>query len=101
MNPDHADHDDDDMPRAVEHALRKHNAMDDELCRTVAGEVWKDMQAAYDGLFEMWRKQAINMRALARERDELREAIEQALDLNSRDQEATNAVLRAALEGKP
>jgi hypothetical protein len=24
MNPDHADHDTNDMPRAVEHALRKH-----------------------------------------------------------------------------
>jgi hypothetical protein len=59
MNPYHADESDqrDDMPRAVEHALRKHNALDDELCRTVAGEVWQDMQQAYDDLYEMWFRQ--------------------------------------------
>jgi len=60
MSPDHADHadhDTNDMPRAVEHALRAHNALDDELCRTVAGEVWQDMQQAYDDLYEMWFRQ--------------------------------------------
>jgi hypothetical protein len=57
MNPDHADESDqcDDMPRAVEHALRKHNAMDDELCRAVAGEVWQDMQADYDRVYGLWQ----------------------------------------------
>ena len=106
MNPDHADHDTDDMPRAVEHALRAHNAMDDELCRAVAGEVWQGMQAAYNGLFEMWRKQAINMRALERERDRLLEALDDLLsacELPGEHCEIEQALprARAALEGKP
>jgi hypothetical protein len=78
MNPDHADHDDDDMPREVEHALRAHNAIDDELCRAVAGEVWQDMQAAYDDIYGMWREEMRAARELERERDRLREAVEQA-----------------------
>lgn len=75
MNPDHADESDqcDDMPRTVYHALRKHNAMDDELCRTVAGEVWQDMQADYDEIYGMWREEMRAARELERERDLLRE----------------------------
>jgi predicted nuclease with TOPRIM domain len=76
MNPDHADHDTNDMPRAVEHALRAHNAMDDELCRTVAGEVWQDMQQAYDDIYGMWQEELRVTRELERERDEMRAAYE-------------------------
>jgi hypothetical protein len=106
MNPDYADHDD-DMPRAVEHALLKHNALGDELCRVVAGEVWQRMQADYNGLYELWREQAINMRALESERDRLRKAIEQAPHtsickiLGGDDDDPCCCWKRAALEGKP
>jgi hypothetical protein len=75
MNPDHADESDNDMPRAVEHALRKHNAINDELCRVVAGEVWQDMQADYDEIYGMWREEMRAARELERERDRLREAL--------------------------
>jgi len=98
MNPDHADHDD-DMPRAVEHALRKHNALDDELCRAVAGEVWRDMQQAYDDIYGMW---SIVMRSegeLKRERDRLREALTE-ISYTSDPWDAAD-IAKAALEGKP
>jgi hypothetical protein len=105
MNPDHADESDqrDDMPREVEHALRKHNAMDDELCRTVAGEVWQDMQAAYDDIYGMWREEMRAARELERERDLLREFMRDvcaALKCEQNDEAALLAIeeLREALE---
>jgi hypothetical protein len=119
MNPDHADENDqcDDMPRAVEHALRKHGAMDDELCRTVAGEVWQDMQADYDRAYEHWQDAVRTIGDLQRERDRLREYIRDAsheyacktiLDWHLQeggyrvmDDSKCNCWKRAALEGKP
>jgi hypothetical protein len=104
MNPDHADESDqcDDMPRAVEHALRAHNAINDELCRAVAGEVWQDMQADYDEIYGMWREEMRAARELERERDRLRAAIEQFLAAYPWGPDMPElAGLRAALEGKP
>jgi len=122
MNPDHADESDqrDDMPRAVEHALRKHNAMDDELCRTVAGEVWQDMRQAYDDIYGMWREEIRAAMKLERERDRLREElrdmdrlrdalkeIQRAADESDSHSYGTLSTcfvrswVRAALEGKP
>jgi hypothetical protein len=122
MNPDHADESDqcDDMPRAVEHALRAHNAIDDELCRAVAGEVWRDMQAAYDDIYGMWREEMRAARELERERDRLREALLSVARMaealkrpcSMDDPESAQAIrnsqymnisyaARAALDGKP
>jgi hypothetical protein len=104
MNPDHADEGDqcDDMPRAVEHALRKHNAMDDELCRAVAGEVWEQAQADYEEIYGMWREEMRAARELERERNRLRTAIEQFLVAYPWGPFAPElAGLRDALEGKP
>jgi hypothetical protein len=103
MNPDHADHDTNDMPRAVEHALRKRNAMDDELCRVVAGEVWRDMQQAYDDIYGMWREEMRAARELERERDRLREALEKIASSNCTSPVAIMLaeIARDALEGKP
>lgn len=80
MLDDHADESDqrDDMPRAVEAALRTHGALDDEPCRAVAGAVWLDMQAAYDDIYGMWREEMRAARELERERDLLSEFMRDA-----------------------
>ena len=110
MNPDHADESDDDMPRAVYDALKKHNAMDDELCRVVAGDVWCDMQDAYDDIYGMWREEMRAARELERERDRLRQELAyiaeaqpatQGDDWRNQFQEWAQSRARAALEGKP
>ena len=76
MNPDHADHDDDDMPRAVEHALLKHNALGDELCRAVAGEVWEQARDDYDRVYGLWQDTVKELAEARRERDALREMVD-------------------------
>jgi hypothetical protein len=78
MNPDHADESDNDMPRTVYHALLKHNAMDAELCRTVAGEVWRKMLAVNDEIYGMWREEMRAARELERERDSLKAELAEA-----------------------
>ena len=108
MNPDHSDENDqcNDMPRAVEHALRKHNAINDELCRAVAGEVWEQAQADYEEIYGMWREEMRASRELERERDALREALDNLLsacELPGEHCEIEQAIphARAAWEGKP
>jgi hypothetical protein len=105
MNPDHADESDqcDDMPRAVYHALRTHNAINDELCRVVAGEVWRKMLVDYDDIYGMWREEMRAARELERERDRLREALEKiaASAHTSAGAVMQAGIARAALEGKP
>jgi hypothetical protein len=100
MNPDHADEQDqcDDITRAVEHALRKHDAMD------------------YDRLYEMWFRQTCRESETNEEIWRLRAEV---YDERSRAEKAEAAIeqflaaypwgpwareiegLRAALEGKP
>ena len=106
MNPDHADESDqrNEMPREVEDALRKHGAINDALCINVAAEVYESMRAAYDDLYRMWQETFRDAGQLERERDRLRAALEEAMDLMIRHDFGTLCtvpMMRAALEGKP
>jgi hypothetical protein len=81
MNPDHADEGDqcDEMPRAVEHALRAHNALGDELCRTVAGEVWEQAQDDYDRVYGLWQDTVKELAEARRDVEALRAIVSRVM----------------------
>ena len=63
------------MELPVYDALKKHNALDNELCRSVADAVWQHMQKDFDGLYKLWEGMIKSEEELLIERNRLRNSL--------------------------